>query len=101
MADKQLINPDLPLALGGNTFGWTSNQDETFAVLDAFIEAGGAHVDTADSYSHWVPGNSGGESETLLGNYLAARRNRDKIFLATKVGGWEQDRQSVVSGLKR
>ena len=90
MADKQLINPDLPLALGGNTFGWTSNQDDTFAVLDAFIEAGGAHVDTADSYSHWAPGNSGGESETLLGNYLAARANRDKIFLATKVGGWEQ-----------
>ena len=90
MADKQLLNPDLPLALGGNTFGWTSSQDETFAVLDAFVDAGGAHVDTADSYSQWVPGNSGGESETILGNYIAARRNRDQLFVATKVGGWEQ-----------
>ena len=90
MADKQLLNPDLPLALGGNTFGWTSNQDETFAVIDAFVDAGGAHVDTADSYSQWVPGNSGVESETILGNYIAARRNRDQLFVATKVGGWEQ-----------
>lgn len=90
MADKQLINPDLPLALGGNTFGWTSSEDDTFAVLDAFLDAGGAHVDTADSYSQWVPGNSGGESEAILGNYFASRRNRDKVFLATKVAGWEQ-----------
>lgn len=90
MADKQLINPDLPLALGGNTFGWTSNQEESFEVLDAFLEAGGAHVDTADQYSFWVPGNPGGESETVIGKYLAERRNRDKIFLATKVGGWDQ-----------
>src|SRR5699024_4660675 len=94
MADKQLINPDLPLALGGNTFGWTSNEDETFAVLDAFIEAGGAHVDTADSYSQWVPGNSGGESEAILGNYFAARGNREQIFLDTKVGG-DQDRPGL------
>lgn len=90
MADKQLINPDVPLALGGNTFGWTSSEDETFAVLDAFLDAGGAHVDTADSYSQWAPGNSGGESEAILGNYFAARRNRDKVFLATKVAGWEE-----------
>jgi len=90
MADKQLINPDLPLVLGGNSFGWTSDEQESFAVLDAFVDAGGAHVDTADSYSAWAPGNSGGESETVLGNYLHARRNRDKIFLATKVGGLEQ-----------
>lgn len=90
MADKQLINPDLPLALGGNSFGWTSSEDDSFAVLDAFVEAGGAHVDTSDSYSQWVPGNSGGESEAILGTYFATRRNRDKIFLATKVGGWEQ-----------
>lgn len=94
MADKQLINPDLPLALGGNTFGWTSSEDDTFAVLDAFIEAGGAHVDTADSYSQWAPGNSGGESETILGNYFAARGNREQIFLATKVGG-AQDRPGL------
>ena len=90
MADKQLLNPDLPLALGGNTFGWTSGEDESFAVLDAFLDAGGAHVDTADSYSQWAPGNSGGESETILGNYIAARRNRDQLFVATKVGGLEE-----------
>lgn len=90
MADKQLINPDLPLTLGGNSFGWTSDENQSFAVLDAFLEAGGVHVDTADQYSFWVPGNSGGESETVLGNYLHARKNRDKIFLATKVGGWDQ-----------
>lgn len=90
MADTQLINPELPLALGGNSFGWTSNEDESFAVLDAFLEAGGAHVDTADSYSTWAPGNSGGESETVLGKYLQSRRNRDKLFLATKVGGWDK-----------
>lgn len=90
MADKQLINPDVPLALGGNTFGWTSSEEDTFAVLDAFLDAGGAHVDTADSYSQWAPGNSGGESETILGNYFAARGNRDKVFLATKVAGWEE-----------
>lgn len=89
MADIQLINPDLPLVLGGNTFGWTSSQEESFEVLDAFLEAGGTHVDTADQYSFWAPGNSGGESETVLGNYLAERRNRDEIFLATKVGGWD------------
>lgn len=90
MADTQLINPELPLVLGGNSFGWTSTEDESFAVLDAFLEAGGAHVDTADQYSFWAPGNNGGESETVLGNYLQSRRNRDQIFLATKVGGWDQ-----------
>ena len=109
MADKQLINPDLPLALGGNTFGWTSNEDESFAVLDAFLEAGGAHVDSADGYSAWAPGNSGGESETVLGNYFHARRNRDEFFLATKVGGWDQQpglseenvREAVEASLRR
>ena len=89
MTNKQLINPDLPLVLGGNSFGWTSDKNESFEVLDAFIDAGGAHVDTADLYSAWVPGNKGGESETVLGNYFSARRNRDKVFLATKVGAWE------------
>lgn len=89
MTDKQLINPELPLVLGGNSFGWTSDETESFEVLDAFLDAQGAHIDTADLYSAWAPGNHGGESETVLGNYFSARRNRDKVFLATKVGAWQ------------
>jgi aryl-alcohol dehydrogenase-like predicted oxidoreductase len=74
-----------PLGLGGNTFGWTSDRETSFAVLDAFVGAGGNHVDTADSYSAWVPGNSGGESETIIGEWLTARGNRDSVIIATKV----------------
>src|SRR5699024_4377987 len=92
MTDKQLINPELPLVLGGNSFGWTSDETESFEVLDAFLDAQGAHIDTADLYSAWAPGNHGGESETVLGNYFSARRNRDKVFLATKVGAWQPHR---------
>ncbi|MEU1370752.1 aldo/keto reductase [Streptomyces sp. NPDC005803] len=75
-----------PLALGGNVFGWTADEAQSFAVLDAYAAAGGNFVDTADSYSHWVPGNEGGESETLIGKWLAARGNRSDIVVATKVG---------------
>lgn len=78
-----------PLALGGNVFGWTADDDQSFAVLDAYTEAGGNFIDTADVYSAWVPGNSGGESETVIGKWLAARGKRDDIVLATKVGGRE------------
>jgi aryl-alcohol dehydrogenase-like predicted oxidoreductase len=74
-----------PLILGGNTFGWTSDRDESFAVLDKFVDAGGRSVDTADSYSAWVPGNSGGESETIIGEWLASRGLRDRVVIATKV----------------
>ncbi|MET7324657.1 aldo/keto reductase [Streptomyces sp. NPDC005549] len=74
-----------PLALGGNVFGWTADRDRSFAVLDAYTAAGGNFVDTADSYSAWVDGNSGGESETVLGQWFAARGNRDDVVLATKV----------------
>ncbi|MGC0383596.1 aldo/keto reductase [Streptomyces sp. SAI-129] len=74
-----------PLALGGNVFGWTADQDASFAVLDAYTAAGGNFIDTADSYSAWVDGNSGGESETVLGRWFAARGNRDDVVLATKV----------------
>jgi aryl-alcohol dehydrogenase-like predicted oxidoreductase len=81
-----------PLGLGSNTFGWTSDQETSFAVLDAFVAAGGNHVDSADSYSAWVPGNSGGESETIIGAWLAARGNRDSVILATKVGRHPQFR---------
>ncbi|MFE0850155.1 aldo/keto reductase [Streptomyces rochei] len=85
---RKLGSSDLevfPLALGGNVFGWTADQDTSFAVLDAYTAAGGNFIDTADSYSAWVDGNSGGESETVLGQWLAVRGNRDDVVLATKV----------------
>lgn len=76
-----------PLVLGGSTFGWTSDEKQSFAVLDAYREAGGTMVDTADSYSHWADGNRGGESEALLGRWLAARPGAaDEVLVATKVG---------------
>jgi aryl-alcohol dehydrogenase-like predicted oxidoreductase len=75
-----------PLCLGGNTFGWTANEQESFEVLDAYAAAGGNFIDSADAYSHWIPGNSGGESETILGNWMKARGNRDSIVIATKLG---------------
>jgi aryl-alcohol dehydrogenase-like predicted oxidoreductase len=75
-----------PLALGGNVFGWTANEKQSFAVLDAYKEAGGNFVDTADFYSAWAPGNSGGESETIIGRWLADRGKREQTIVATKVG---------------
>ncbi len=75
-----------PLALGGNVFGWTADESTSFAVLDAYAAAGGNFVDTADVYSAWAPGNQGGESETILGRWVAARGNRDQVVIATKVG---------------
>jgi len=75
-----------PLALGGNIFGWTANQEESFAVLDAYAAAGGNFIDTADMYSAWAPGNFGGESETIIGRWMKARGNRDRMIIGTKVG---------------
>ncbi|MFD7428452.1 aldo/keto reductase [Streptomyces sp. NPDC059814] len=75
-----------PLALGGNVFGWTADEAQSFAVLDAYAAAGGNFIDTADAYSAWIPGNEGGESETLIGKWLASRGNRSDIVVATKVG---------------
>ncbi|WP_312350188.1 aldo/keto reductase [Actinomyces sp.] len=74
-----------PLCLGGNTFGWTSDRDESHAVLDAFVGGGGNFIDTADVYSVWVPGNQGGESETIIGEWLTRRGQRDDVVVATKV----------------
>jgi aryl-alcohol dehydrogenase-like predicted oxidoreductase len=74
-----------PLVLGGNTFGWTSDRDESFAVLDKFLDAGGRSIDTADVYSAWVPGNSGGDSEKIIGEWLKSRGHRDRVVIATKV----------------
>lgn len=75
-----------PINLGGNVFGWTADEDESFAVLDAYVAAGGNFIDTADVYSAWVPGNSGGESEAIIGRWMASRGNRADIVIATKVG---------------
>lgn len=77
-----------PIVLGGNSFGWTSNREDTFGVLDAFVEAGGTTIDTSDLYSSWVPGNTGGESETLIGEWTAERGNRDRVQIIGKVGIW-------------
>jgi aryl-alcohol dehydrogenase-like predicted oxidoreductase len=75
-----------PLCLGGNVFGWTVDEAGSFAVLDAYAAAGGNFVDTADAYSTWAAGNRGGESEEIIGRWLAARGNRDRMIVATKVG---------------
>jgi len=75
-----------PLCLGGNVFGWTADEPTSFDVLDAYAAGGGNFVDTADSYSAFHSGNSGGESETIIGNWMAARGNRDDVVVATKVG---------------
>jgi aryl-alcohol dehydrogenase-like predicted oxidoreductase len=75
-----------PVVLGGNVFGWTTDREEGFRVLDAFVDGGGRAIDTADVYVAWIPGNSGGESETIIGEWLASRKRRDDVVIATKVG---------------
>lgn len=81
-----------PFALGGNVFGWSADEATSFALLDAFIDAGFDLVDTADSYSYWVPGHQGGESETILGRWFQRSGKRDRVTLATKLGKWERHR---------
>jgi aryl-alcohol dehydrogenase-like predicted oxidoreductase len=76
-----------PLCLGGNVFGWTADETNSFAVLDEYTAAGGNFIDTADVYSTWVPGHSGGESESILGRWMKARGNRSQVVIATKAGG--------------
>ena len=80
-----------PLCLGGNVFGWSIDEPASFAVLDAYRAAGGNFVDTAESYSHWVPGHVGGESETIIGRWLKSRGNRHEMIIATKVGALPGD----------
>ena len=75
-----------PLVFGGNVFGWTADEATSFALLDAFVEAGFDAIDTADAYSRWVPGHSGGESEVIIGKWLKARGRRDDVKILTKVG---------------
>jgi aryl-alcohol dehydrogenase (NADP+) len=74
------------LCLGGNVFGWTADEQQSFAVLDAYAAAGGNFIDTADVYSAWVPGHAGGESETIIGRWMTARGTRNRMVIATKVG---------------
>ena len=86
MAKLRGIDAEIfPLVLGGNTFGWTSDESVSDQVLDAYTEAGGNLIDTADVYSAWAPGHSGGESEIVLGRWLAKNGNRNKVLVATKV----------------
>ncbi len=83
-----LANTDIsvhPLCLGTNVFGWGADEAQSFKILDAYIDYGGNFLDTADAYSQWKDGNAGGESETIIGKWMKARGNRDKIILATKV----------------
>lgn len=89
MKKKKLGNTSLetmPVIFGGNVLGWTINEKESFDILDQFFEAGFNTIDTADVYSKWVPGNQGGESETIIGKWMKARKNRDKLNIITKVG---------------
>ena len=75
------------ICLGTMQFGWTADEEASFAVMDAFLEAGGNFLDTADIYSNWAPGHSGGESEEIIGRWLKARGNRDRVVVATKLRG--------------
>ena len=89
MEKRKLGNSDLlisPLTFGGNVFGWTIDEEKSFKLLDAFFESNFNFVDTADGYSRWVPGNHGGESETIIGNWMKKRGNRKGMIIATKVG---------------
>ena len=89
MQKRKLGNSGLeiaPLVFGGNVFGWTVDEKASFTILDAFLDAGFNCVDTADVYSKWKPGNKGGESEIIIGNWFKARGNRSKVILATKCG---------------
>jgi aryl-alcohol dehydrogenase-like predicted oxidoreductase len=89
MEKRKLGNTDLfvsPVTFGGNVFGWTIDEAKSFEILDGFLEAGFNFIDTADVYSRWNPGNSGGESETIIGKWLKSRNNRQQVILATKVG---------------
>lgn len=81
-----------PWCFGGNVFGWTADRDASFALLDAFVGAGFDFIDTADVYSRWAPGHVGGESETVIGDWLASRGGRDRVVIATKVGMGKPDK---------
>jgi aryl-alcohol dehydrogenase-like predicted oxidoreductase len=87
-----------PLMLGGNVFGWNVDERTSFSILDAFVDAGFNAIDTADSYSRWAPSHTGGESEAIIGNWLARSGRRDKVVIATKVGEDMGDGRSLRKG---
>src|SRR3569832_357327 len=89
MSPRQLGRSGLsvsPICLGGNVFGWTADERTSFSILDAWVDAGFDFIDTADVYSRWAPGHTGGESETVIGKWLAKSGKRDRVVIATKVG---------------
>ena len=86
-----------PINFGGNVFGWTLDEKQSFEILDAFVNAGFNFIDTADTYSWWAEGNKGGESEAIIGKWMKARGNRDQIILATKVGARNREHKEDVS----
>ena len=89
MTSRRLGATDLftpPLVFGGNVFGWTADRATSFRLLDAFVDGGGVMIDTADVYSAWAPGHRGGESETIIGDWLRESGRRDRVLIATKVG---------------
>lgn len=98
-----------PLAFGGNVFGWSADEKRSFELLDAFVGAGGNLIDTADVYPAWVPGNRGGESETIIGKWLKRSGKRDQVVISTKVAKWTRHpglsrvniRQAVDGSLQR
>lgn len=112
MQQRQLGNSPLsisPLVLGGNVFGWSVDEKRSFELLDAFVDVGGNLIDTADSYSAWVAGNQGGESETIIGRWLKRSGKRQQVLIATKVAKWAEHpglspmniRQAVDGSLQR
>ena len=112
MQQRPLGNSPLsiaPLAFGGNVFGWSVDEKRSFELLDAFVDAGGNLIDTADVYSAWVPGNAGGESETIIGKWLKKSGKRDRVVISTKVAKWAEHpglapvniRQAVDGSLQR
>ena len=112
MQQRALGNSPLsiaPLVFGGNVFGWSADERRSFELLDAFVDAGGNLIDTADSYSAWVPGNRGGESETIIGKWLRKSGKRDQVLISTKVAKWAEHpglspvniRKAVDGSLKR
>ena len=101
MEKRQLGTTDLyvyPITFGGNVFGWTIDEKKSFELLDAFTGAGFNFIDTADVYSRWAQGNKGGESETIIGNWMKKNKNRSKVIIATKVGS---DMGDGKKGLKK